>query len=227
MGKYHSKIDPRASPTTTVSIATGRRTFNGPHFEDLHQRVLSAFPDAEQAVCRVLLPILRRELDRSMPAEDADAKESAIEDAIMVYLGAPSRYRPSLKGPVPWLLRIARNRTIDYRRSKWRLLLREHAIGTTLFSGQVSDCIEAQLLAAEAPSLESKRLSLFACVSLRERAFLEAWCRGDSGARLAVVLGCGDLPLQDQRTLVQRMKARLRKRAKAVTKTLSRIGARQ
>ncbi len=182
-------------------------------FLGLHASMLRRIEQAKEDMCALVLPALRRILTRLLPDEDRHLVESAIDDALLTYLGTPDLYDARRGHPLNWLSRIALNRAKDARRRRIRRLRREVAVGLRFRDST----------AVSAPSSMDGRRSAIdptaiagAAKTDAEKAFLLAWLAGRSFGALATALQVQALSRSEQQAAVQRAKVRLRKRAKGL-----------
>jgi DNA-directed RNA polymerase specialized sigma24 family protein len=81
-----------------------------------HRAVLRGDAAARDALCRQVVPDLRRRLSRAFPRVDPDVVETAVHDAVLKYLQKPDAYDPSRGSLLGWLFVAAHHAVIDLER---------------------------------------------------------------------------------------------------------------
>lgn len=102
--------------------------------DDLHAKLLDGDIRAIDPLCERLLGGLRAALSKIRLSVDGHVVEGSIDDAIMDYLRAPTRYDPRRGSLIVWLSRCALNRVRDAQRSARRRWNLEVAAGVDITS---------------------------------------------------------------------------------------------
>ena len=183
----------------------------GDTIELLHNRVLAGDKDASNRLCRELAPRLHLAVRlRLTGAVDDHVIRTAVDDALLLYVESPSRYRPDLAPLAAWLTSVAVNKARDARRVLARRTRHEVTVGLQppeRAEAPADNLISGHQAAPEALEAVAK--------TDRERAHIAARLKGMNRVEdLADVLGLSHLSLADQRIEINREWVRLRTRAR-------------
>jgi hypothetical protein len=161
--------------------------------EALHWRVCDGDESGVEEICGIVLRLLRARLGRVRPDADPGLIESAVEDAILKYLGDPRRFDPRRAGLLTWLEAIALRRLADFERPGHRAL-------THIAAGIDPAQLELAMLPEDTGGLTDawiaahRALLVAAAQTDAERAFVEARLAGASREEQARALGVAHLP---------------------------------
>ena len=184
-----------------------------PGLSDLHRKVLRGEPFAKDEICCRLLPILKGRLKRLGSGCEPDCFDSAVVDALMVYLRRPDAYDATRGVLEDWLLKIAFNKLRDHARRARRWQRRERPLTETHEQSPAPSGPGDGHEASETQESGIHSLLSIAC-NEQERFFLCAKLAGvRSTETLAEILGLRELTVPVQRAAVKRTWDRLRKRA--------------
>jgi RNA polymerase sigma factor (sigma-70 family) len=186
----------------------------------LHARLVAGDLVASAELAEMILPEVRRRLDRQWPGlAGTDAVHDAVIDVFVAYVREPGRYDPSRSNLVSWLQMQAHGDLINDYRSPTRSffqrrvsLLREDVEGED-FARKLRLVKEDDY-----PSDTERALLEEAFAKLddaRDQHLLALMIDGDTSTKAAAeILGLDHLPLDEQRAEVKRNKDRIKAKVK-------------
>ncbi len=183
-----------------------------------HQQLLQADPVASAEVAEAYFPLVIDWLASVAPKADPQAREEAAGTAVLDFIKNPAAYRPA-KLELGAYLRMAalrdlqnvlrRERRHQRNRRGWNLV--EQAADGGKYLGRDDDpSLRLQIAEAESRAIPDRVLQ---GLNDAERRVLELMLRRERRtAAFAAALGITDLPVEEQRREVKRVKDRLGKR---------------
>lgn len=180
--------------------------------DELHTRVLAGSLQAAAEICEVLLRDLRPRVSAALFRADAHLVDASIEDAVLMYLDAPSRYDHA-RGSLPnWLASCAINRARNGQRSERCRLAHEVPMGVDLTAVLPGGAREGTDVDPEHWVRGHRRALLAAARTDQERAFLAARLDGASLEIQVAALGLVDTPRAQVRIETNRVWDLIRRR---------------
>lgn len=178
--------------------------------EKLHERVLSGDPLASEAVFMAFMEPLTKMVMWKMRCKQEDAYDAMV-DAVFIYLNEPERYDPKKASLTTFLGMMAKRRLSDKRDSERNQAEREkkYAAQFELLARNPKEVMEAEVEAKRAVESLVKGGYM---KNDQDWTALELILSGERSTEvLAKALGLGDLPKDEMKRAVKRVRDRLMK----------------
>ena len=182
----------------------------------LHGRVLAGDADAAEELAALVLPRVRRGLQAAAPREAPEAIDTAVDDAVMIYLRDPTKYDSSRASLLTWVDGIA-HKCLKHLQRERRRLARERPGGVDFSAYAIVAAPDGAADAAEREIVQRESLRT-AARTLGERALVEAKLEGAPMEAQVQACGLHVLPESKARTIIYRMWENLVRRAKRALK---------
>jgi hypothetical protein len=163
-----------------------------------------------------LLPLLSTLVKRGSGGVPHDQVMNAVEDALLEYCGAPSRFDSGRGVPlVMFLMVAARRNLLNSIRSKARRRAREQRLQRELLVMSPAHVVLEDGSSRRGIVAAADLQSLTSDLTMAEREAIALWLDGERRTvRLARALGVEDLPVPEQRRWLKRLKDRFRLRVR-------------